>query len=74
MKKVTAILLGLCMILTLTACGSANGLIMTGARVYYQMAKDKLLFDRLAKVNPKTNVPENSLLLQCIWSCVFILF
>ncbi len=25
MKKVTAILLGLCMILTLTACGSANG-------------------------------------------------
>ena len=61
-------------IILISACGSANGLIMTGARVYYQMAKDKLLFDRLAKVNPKTNVPENSLLLQCIWSCVFILF
>lgn len=61
-------------IILISACGSANGLIMTGARVYYQMAKDKLLFDKLAKVNPKTNVPENSLLLQCIWSCVFILF
>ena len=61
-------------IILISACGSANGLIMTGARVYYQMAKDKLLFDRLAKVNPNTNVPENSLLLQCIWSCVFILF
>ncbi|MBQ8886885.1 MAG: amino acid permease [Candidatus Gastranaerophilales bacterium] len=61
-------------IILISACGSANGLIMTGARVYYQMAKDKLLFDKLAEINPKTNVPENSLLLQCIWSCVFILF
>ena len=61
-------------IILISACGSANGLIMTGARVYYQMAKDGLLFDKLAIVNKKTNVPENSLLLQCIWSSVFIVF
>lgn len=61
-------------IILISACGSANGLIMTGARVYYQMAKDGLLFNRLAIVNKKTNVPENSLLLQCIWSSVFIVF
>lgn len=61
-------------IIMISACGSANGLIMTGARVYYQMAKDKLLFRRLAMINRKTKVPVNSLWLQCIWSCGFILF
>lgn len=61
-------------IILISACGSANGLIMTGARVYYQMAKDKLLFRRLAIINKDTQVPVNSLLLQCLWSCVFILF
>jgi len=62
------------LIIMISACGSANGLIMTGARVYYQMAKDKLMFDWLGKVNNKTNVPSNSLLLQCFWSSIFILF
>ena len=62
------------LIIMISACGSANGLIMTGARVYYQMAKDDLLFGKLAKVDEKTKTPVNSLLLQCIWSSVFILF
>jgi APA family basic amino acid/polyamine antiporter len=62
------------LIIMISACGSANGLVMTGARVYYQMAKDNLLFRSLAQINKKTNVPVNSLLLQCFWSSVFILF
>lgn len=62
------------LIIMISACGSANGLIMTGARVYYQMAKDKLLFRSLAVINRKTKVPVNSLLLQCIWVSAFILF
>ncbi len=61
-------------IILISACGSANGLIMTGARVYYQMAKDNLLFNSLGKINEKTNVPVNSLILQCFWAGVFILF
>ncbi len=61
-------------IIMISATGSANGLIMTGARVYYQMAKDNLLFRNLAKVNEKTNVPVNSLVLQCFWSGMFIIF
>ena len=61
-------------IILISACGSANGLIMTGARVYYQMAKDNLLFEKLAIINQKTNVPVNSLVLQCFWSCILILF
>ncbi|MBQ3640778.1 amino acid permease [bacterium] len=62
------------LIIMISACGSANGLIMTGARVYYQMAKDNLLFNKLGIADEKTNVPVNSLILQCFWSCVFILF
>ena len=61
-------------IILISACGSANDLIMTGARVYYQMAKDNLLFEKLAIINQKTNVPVNSLVLQCFWSCILILF
>ena len=41
------------LIILISACGSANGLIMTGARVYYQMAKDNLLFEKLAVVNER---------------------
>ncbi len=62
------------LIIMISACGSANGLIMTGARVYYQMAEDNLLFKSLAHLDKKTKTPANSLWLQCIWSCVFILF
>lgn len=60
-------------IIMISACGSANGLIMAGARVYYQMAKDNLLFNKLGVADEKTKAPSNSLILQCLWSCVFIL-
>ena len=49
-------------------------MIMTGSRVYYKMAKDKLFFRTLARVNRKTKVPENSLWLQCFWICALILW
>ncbi len=76
MRNITGIFgeIIIAVIILISACGSANGLIMTGARVYYQMAKDNLLFNSLAKVNKSANVPVNSLLLQCFWSSVFILF
>lgn len=62
------------LIIMISACGSANGLIMTGARVYYQMAKDNLLFSKLSKIDEKTKAPVNSLILQCLWASFFILF
>ena len=76
MQKITGIIgeYIIAVIIIISACGSANGLIMTGARVYYQMAKDKLLFRNLAYINRKTKAPVNSLWLQCFWSSVFILF
>jgi len=61
-------------IIAISAFGCANGMIMTGSRVYYKMAKDKLFFRSLAQVNRKTKVPENSLWLQCFWICILILW
>lgn len=45
--------------------GCNNGLILSGARVYYTMAKDGLFFKKTAILN-KNNVPEFALWIQCI--------
>lgn len=61
-------------IIAISAFGCSNGMIMTGSRVYYKMAKDKLFFRSLARIDRKTKVPNNSLWLQCFWICVLILW
>lgn len=52
--------------------GCNNGLILSGARVYYAMAKDKLFFRSTGKLN-KNHVPAVALVLQCVWSCLLVL-
>ncbi|MGI8641099.1 MAG: APC family permease [Pyrinomonadaceae bacterium] len=52
--------------------GCNNGLILSGARVYYAMAKDKLFFQSTAKLN-KNHVPAFALILQCVWACLLVL-
>lgn len=61
------------LIILVSAFGCANGILMSGARVYWAMAKDGLFFEKLGVINPKTNVPANSLILQGIWTCVLVL-
>jgi basic amino acid/polyamine antiporter, APA family len=46
-----------------------NGLTLAGARVYYTMAKDGLFFKQAAELNANS-VPEKSLWMQGIWSCI----
>ncbi len=50
--------------------GCANGLILSGARVYYAMAKDGLFFRNVAKLHPKYKTPAISLMVQMVWTCV----
>ncbi len=64
----------LAVILMISAFGCANGMILTGSRVYYKMAKDRLFFRNLAAINRRTKVPVNSLWAQCVWICCLILF
>jgi APA family basic amino acid/polyamine antiporter len=53
--------------------GCANGMILTGARVYYAMASDGLFFKSVSRVSPKTHTPIPSLILQGVWSALLVL-
>jgi len=50
--------------------GCNNGLILSGARVYYAMAKDGLFFRGVAKLHPKYKTPAVSLMVQMVWTCL----
>jgi APA family basic amino acid/polyamine antiporter len=53
--------------------GCVNGLLLAGARVYYAMAKDRLFFAAVARVDPHTHTPVTSLWVQCGWAAVLTL-
>jgi APA family basic amino acid/polyamine antiporter len=52
--------------------GCNNGLILSGARVYYAMAKDDLFFKSAGKLN-KNSVPAAGLKVQAIWASLLCL-
>lgn len=52
--------------------GCNNGLIMSGARVYYSMAKDGMFFKKVGTLN-KNSVPEFGLWIQCVIACLWSL-
>ncbi len=53
--------------------GCVNGLVMTGSRVYYAMARDGLFFKACGRVDAKTHVPVVSLWVQCAWGSALTL-
>ena len=52
--------------------GTINALTLTGARVYYAMARQRLFFTFAGKLNP-ANVPASSLRLQGLWAAILVL-
>jgi APA family basic amino acid/polyamine antiporter len=60
------------LLILVTTLGCTNASILTGARPYYAMARDRLFFQGIGKLN-KANVPGNSLLWQGIWASVLVL-
>ncbi len=52
--------------------GCNNGLILSGARVYYAMARDKLFFNRAGTLN-RNSVPAAALIAQSIWTSLLCL-
>lgn len=65
-----AIIMAVFVIISTFGCN--NGMILSGARVYYAMAQDKLFFKGAARLN-KHKVPARALTLQCFWSIVLCL-
>ncbi|MEZ7498806.1 amino acid permease [Flavobacterium sp. Arc3] len=49
--------------------GANSGLILSGGRLFYAMAKDGLFFKQATELN-KNQVPAKALWVQCIWACV----
>jgi APA family basic amino acid/polyamine antiporter len=58
--------------IVISTFGCNNGLILSGARVYYAMAKDGLFFKKVGLLN-KNDVPANGLLIQGVWASVLCL-
>jgi APA family basic amino acid/polyamine antiporter len=52
--------------------GCNNGLILAGARVYYAMARDRLFFKAVARVNAH-HVPAVALIAQGVWASLLTL-
>ena len=52
--------------------GCINGLVLSGARVLYAMARDGLFFEKVATTN-KHRVPALALVLQGIWAVFLVL-
>lgn len=52
--------------------GCNNGLILSGARIYYAMAKDKLFFRSAGNVN-RHHAPSAALIVQCVWASILCL-
>jgi len=65
-----AVLIALLIMVSTFGCN--NGLILSGARVYYTMAKDGLFLKSAGELNDK-GVPAKALWMQCLWASLLCL-
>ncbi len=54
----------------LSTFGCNNGLILSGPRVYYAMARDRLFFARAGTLHPTWRTPIFGLVAQAVWAMV----
>jgi len=59
-------------LLMISTFGCNNGLILSGARVYYTMARDGVFFKAAGVLNERA-VPGKALWMQCLWSSILCL-
>src|SRR5436189_3736889 len=53
--------------------GCNNGLILSGARVYYAMAQDNLFFRSIGVLHPAHKTPAVALVVQAVWTALLCL-
>jgi basic amino acid/polyamine antiporter, APA family len=53
--------------------GCNNGLILSGARVYYAMARDDLFFQSAGVLHPRYKTPAVALIVQAVWTSILCL-
>ncbi len=59
-------------LIVITTLGCTHATIYGSARTYYAMAREKLFFSFMAKLN-KSSVPGNVIFIQGIWACLLVL-
>lgn len=57
-------------VIALSCFGAMASCTLSGARVYYAMARDGVFFQRMAEVHPKWRTPALSLIGQAVWACL----
>jgi basic amino acid/polyamine antiporter, APA family len=60
----------LSVVIALSCFGAMASCTLSGARVYYAMARDGVFFERMAEVHPKWRTPAFSLIGQAVWACL----
>jgi APA family basic amino acid/polyamine antiporter len=65
-----AVLMAVAILVSTFGCN--NGLILSGARIYYAMSKDGLFFRSVGRVN-RHHAPGVALVVQCIWASLLCL-
>ncbi|MCI0514012.1 amino acid permease [candidate division KSB1 bacterium] len=53
--------------------GTVNGMILSGPRITYAMAQDKIFFEKMGEVHPRFRTPHISVLIQGVWSALLTL-
>jgi len=52
--------------------GALSGIVLTGPRVYFSMARDGVLFRWLGAVHPRFGTPHRAIALQALWSSALV--
>ncbi|MDX2146447.1 MAG: amino acid permease [Planctomycetota bacterium] len=61
------------LLIFISTLGSTHASVLTGARVTFAQARDRLLFSQLARIHPTRQTPHVALWVQCLMSCVVTL-
>jgi len=63
----------LSLLILVSIFGATNGMVLTGPRVYYAMARDGLFFSAFARLSPRHHTPLAAILVQGVWASVLVL-
>jgi APA family basic amino acid/polyamine antiporter len=61
------------LVIMISILGAINGMVLTGPRVYYAMARDGIFFKALARTTSTTRVPATAIVVQGVWASLLTL-
>ena len=59
-------------IVMFSSFGALSGIILSGPRVYYSMARDGLLFRWIGDIHPEYRTPHRAIILQAAWASILV--